>query len=229
MKPIYLTSCLAILISLINLSCKKETQNITYSQSTSPPTTFIPPSSNQDIWAHANMDITIELPMNSTILNGGTTGPGRTGAIVKWEKISGPASYILESPESPLTKVTNLEKGAYAFKLDATHNSGQISTDTMTLIVQDATSTNKQIFFWNLGWSCSFGCALILEGLLYLPPNSPFTLYIRSEFSSNWELVVPVSNTSTTRFTYSVWGNYINVFDMYNFDPTDHPDIKIVF
>src|SRR6187551_548898 len=209
MKPIYLTSCLAILISLINTSCKKETRNTTYSQSTSPPATFIPPSSNQDIWAHANMDITIELPMDSTILNGGTTGPGRTGAIVKWEKISGPASYILESPESPLTKVTNLEKGAYAFKLDATHNSGQISTDTMTLIVQGATSTNKQIFFWNLGWSCSFGCALMLEGLLYLPPNSPFTLYIRSEFSSNWELVVPVSNTSTTRFTYSVWGNIL--------------------
>jgi len=125
--------------------------------------------------------------------------------------------------------VTNLEKGAYAFKLSVTSNTGQISTDTMTLIVQDATSANKQIFFWNLGWSCSFGCALMLEGLLYLPPNSPFTLYIRSEFSSNWELVVPVSNASTTRFTYSVWGNYINVFDMYNFDPTDHPDIKIVF
>ena len=175
------------------------------------------------------MDITIELPMNSTILNGGISGPGLSGATVKWEKISGPASYLLENPDTSMTKVTNLEKGAYAFKLSATSNTGQLSTDTMTLIVQDATSTNKQIFFWSLGWACSFGCGLMLEGLLYLPPNSPFTLYIRSEFSSNWELVVPVSNASTTRFTYSVWGNYINVYDMYNIDPADHPDIKIVY
>ena len=144
-------------------------------------------------------------------------------------KISGPASYLLESPDSSQTKVTDLEKGSYAFKLSAISNTGQTSTDTMTLIVQDATSTNNQIFFWNLGWSCSFGCALILEGLLYLPPNSPFTLYIRSELSSNWELVVPQSTNSTARFVYSIWGNYINVFDMYNSDPTDHPDIKIVF
>ena len=231
MKPIYLTSCFAILIlSLINMSCKKETPNTTYSQSTPPPPPPPPPSSNQNIWAYANMNITIELPMNFAFLSGGTTGPGRTGAKVKWEKISGPASYLLQSPDSTKTKVTNLEKGAYVFMLSATSNTGQTSTDTMTLIVQDATSTNKQIFFWSLNWSCSFGCGIYLaDPLSYLPPNSSFTLYLRREFSSNWEVIVPDSSASTARFVYHVDGDQISVSDTTYPDASDHPEVKIVF
>jgi hypothetical protein len=235
MKRIYPILCFAILIlSLINMSCKKVTidgANTTLPWLPPPPPPPLP-TSYQNIWAYANMDITIELPINFAFLNGGTTGPGRNGAKVKWEKISGPASYLLEYPDSTKTKVTNLEKGAYVFMLSATSNTGQTSTDTMTLIVQDATSTNKQIFFLSLNWSCSFGCGIDLgDALSYLPPSSPFTftLYLRRGFSSNWELIVPRSSSSTARYVYTLWTDQVSVFDTSYIDPTDHPDVKIVF
>ena len=232
-------ACSAIFIlSLINTSCNKEPGDGRDTTRVSPPPLPqlpLPPppppaSSNQNIWVHANMDITIELPMNFALLNGGTSGPGRMGAKVKWEKISGPASYFLEYPDSEKTKVTNLEKGVYKFKLSATSNSGQTSTDSMTLIVQDATSTKKQIFFSKLGWSCPFGCSIHLEDALsYFPSNTPFTLFLRREFASDWELIVPESSSSTARFVYSVWAGHITVSEISNIDATDHPDIRIVF
>jgi len=212
------------------MSCKKVIDGADTTLPTSPLLPPPQPPSNQNILAQARMNMTIELPMNFAILNGETTGPGRTGAKVKWEKISGPASYLLVHPDSLITKVTNLEKGAYTFKLTATSNTAQISTDTMTLIVQDPTSLNKQIFFWSLNWSCPFGCGIYLGyPLSLLPPNSPFTLYLRSEFSSVWELIVPESSSLTARFVYSVSGDQIMVFDTSYIESSDHPEIKIVF
>jgi hypothetical protein len=222
MKRICLMACFAVLLSLVNVSCNKPIET----PSTSLPT----PTPIQNVWTHANMNITIELPMNFTILNGRTTGPGATASKVKWEKISGPASYFLESPDSAKTKVTNLEKGVYEFKLSAINNTGQTSSDTMTLIVQDPTSPNRQIIFGSLNWSCPVGCSVhIVDALSYLPSNGPFTLYIRREFSSNWELVVPEFSSSSARFTYTVWGGHINVLEISNVAATDHPEIKIVF
>ena len=167
--------------------------------------------------------------MNFAILNGEVHGTGWKGAEVKWEKITGPASYLLISPDSLKTKVTNLEKGIYTFKLSAT-NSAQTVTDTMTLIVQDATSTNKQIFFSNLNWSCPLECGISLRyALSMLPSNTPFTLYLRREFSSVWELIVPESSSSTARFVYSVSGDQIMIYDTSYIESSDHPEIKIVF
>ncbi len=210
------------------MSCKKET--IDGANTTLPWLSPPQPRPNQSVYADATMNITVELPMNFAILYGEVTGPGRGGAKVKWQKISGPVSYLLESPDSTKTKVTNLEKGAYVFMLSATSNTGQTSADTMTLIVQDATSTNKQIFFWSLNWSCSFGCGIDLrDALSYLPPNSPFTLYLRRESSPIWELIVPVSSSLAVRYVYYVWSDQVTVFDNSYIEPTDHPEIKIVF
>ena len=226
----YILCFVTLILSLINMSCKKVIEGADTTLPTPPLLPPPPPPSNQNILAQARMNMTIELPMNFAILNGETTGPGRNGAKVKWEKISGPASYLLVHPDSLITKVTNLEKGAYTFKLTATSNTAQISTDTMTLIVQDPTSLNKQIFFWSLNWSCPFGCGIYLGyPLSLLPPNSPFTLYLRREFSSVWELIVPESSSLTARFVYSVSGDQIMVFDTSYIESSDHPEIKIVF
>ena len=214
-----------VAISLTNTSCNK----VIDGADTTLPTPLPRLLSPQNVLADANMNITIELPMNFAILNGGVYGSGGNGVKVKWEKIAGPASYSLISPDSVKTKVTNLEKGVYTFKLTAT-NSGQTVTDTMTLIVQDPTSNNKQIFFWSLNWSCPLDCGIYLgDALSYLPPNSSFTLYLRREFSSVWELIVPESSSLTARFVYSVSGDQIMVFDTSYIESSDHPEIKIVF
>ena len=100
----------------------------------------------------------------------------------------------------------------------------------MTLKVQDASSTNKQIFFWDLNWSCPFGCSIILGDISsYMPPNSTYAIYIRRESSSIWELVVPDSASSTAQYVYSIWDRQVTVFEYSNTESDDHPEIKIVF
>ena len=216
-------ACFAVfLLSLVNISCNKPIEV----QSTSLPT----PTPIENIWAHANMNITIELSMNFTILNGRTTGPGVAGSKVKWEKISGPASYFLESPDSAKTKVTNLEKGVYEFKFSGISKTGQTSSDTMTLIVQDPTSPNRQIIFGSLNWSCPVGCSIVIaDALSYMPSNSPFTLYIRKGLSSDWELVIPDFSSSSAKFVYTALAGDISILSITNVEATDHPEIKIVF
>ena len=212
---------------IISLGCERETLLRSIS---SPSPTYPRSATYQAIYADANMNITIELPMNFGILNGDAYGPGRTGASFKWEKISGPASYFLETPDSLKTKVSNLEKGIYQFQLTATTNTGETSTDIMTLKVQDASSSKKQILFWDLNWSCPFGCSIMLGDIsLYMTAGSNYDMYIRRGFSSNWEVVVPDSTSSNARYVYSIWNGAVTVFDNSYIDATDHPEIKIVF
>lgn len=213
----------------VGVGCKKET----LPRRVSSPI-YLPPAppspAYQVIYADANMNIAIELPLNFGILNGDAYGPERNGASYKWEKISGPASYFLETPDSLKTKVSNLEKGDYHFQLTVTTNAGQTSTDIMTLKVQDASSPNKQIFFWDLHWSCPFGCSIMLGDISsYMTANSIYAIYIRREGSSIWELVVPDSTSSTAAYIYSILNGQLTVFDNSYIDATDHPEIKIVF
>ena len=96
--------------------------------------------------------------------------------------------------------------------------------------MQDASSTNKQILFWDLNWSCPFGCSIILGDISsYMPPNSTYAIYIRRESSSIWELVVPDSASSTAQYVYSIWDRQVTVFEYSNTESDDHPEIKIVF
>jgi hypothetical protein len=224
----FILSLLTSNLLIISVGCERETLSRSISSSIYPPPP--PPPPNQAIYANANMSITVELPMNFGILNGEAYGPGRNGASYKWEKVSGPASYFLENPDSLKTKVRNLEKGVYQFQLTVTTNAGQTSTDIMTLKVQDASSSNKQIFFWDLNWSCPFGCSILLGDISsYVPANSTYAINIRRESSSIWELVVPDSTSSTARYIYSIWNGQLTVFDNSYIDATDHPEIKIAF
>ena len=213
---------------IVSVGCEREPLLGSISSQIYPPPP--PPPPYQAIHADANMSFTIELPMNFGILNGYAYGRGSNGASYKWEKISGPASYFLETPDVLRTKVSNLEKGIYQFQLTATTNTGETSTDIMSLKVQDASSSNKQIFFWDLTWSCPFGCSIMLGDIsLYVPAGSNYDIYIRREFSSNWEAVVPDSTSSNARYVYSIWNGAVTVFDNSYIDATDHPEIKIVF
>ena len=229
MKNSVLSFCSMLLLAslmFINISCEPDRRSLPPINQLPPP----PPPPYQGIYADANKSITIELPMNFGILNGDAYGPGRNGASYKWEMISGPVSYFLETPDSLKTKVSNLEKGIYQFQLTATSNTGETSTDIMTLKVQDASSSNKQIIFWDLNWSCPFGCSIMLGDIsLYMPAGSNYDIYIRRGFSSNWEVVVPDSISSNARYVYSIWNGAVTVFDNSYIDATDHPEIKIVF
>ncbi|HET9278181.1 MAG TPA: hypothetical protein VFN95_08330 [Flavitalea sp.] len=227
-NKIFFLCGILVSVILINVSCGKEIPDIP--RQPIPPPPFLLPSPNQTIWVDANMNITIELPLNFAILNGIAFGPGTNGASINWEKISGPASCLIENPDSLITKVANLENGIYQFGLTVTTTSGEISFDTMTLKVQDATSTNKQIFFSNLNWSCPFGCSIVLGDILsYIPTNGQFSAYIKTDENQFWQLIVPDSIFTGERYSYNISSGQLSVYEYTNFEATDHPEIKIVF
>ena len=192
-----------------------------------PPPAFFP---NHAIWVDAMMNITIERPMNFAILNGSVTGPAMLGSRVQWEQIIGPAGCIIEDPDFIITKVSNLVIGSYQFKLTATTISGETMSDTMTLKVQEATSSSNQIFFSNLDWACPFECSIYIGyALSFLPAGHPIIVYIKRENMSTWELVVPDTVFTTERYFYNTWIGQLSVFENSNIEATDHPEIKIVF
>ena len=53
----------------------------------------------------------------------------------EWRKISGPSQYKIESPESAVTKITNVVAGIYQFELKVTNRYGLSARDTMVLTV----------------------------------------------------------------------------------------------
>ncbi len=53
----------------------------------------------------------------------------------EWTKISGPSQYKIESPNSAVTKISNVVAGKYQFELKVTGSNGLFARDTMVLTV----------------------------------------------------------------------------------------------
>ncbi|HUQ66593.1 MAG TPA: PHB depolymerase family esterase [Flavitalea sp.] len=85
--------------------------------------------------AIAGPDQSIPVSWNYFPLLNATTSTDPDGWIAsfKWSKISGPSSYSIVSPASGKTKVNGLVAGTYVFRVTVTDNSGQASTDDVTV------------------------------------------------------------------------------------------------
>lgn len=53
----------------------------------------------------------------------------------EWRKIYGPSQYVIHSPNSPVTKLSNLVAGIYWFELKVTNNKHLFTRDTMVVTV----------------------------------------------------------------------------------------------
>lgn len=78
----------------------------------------------------ANKSIT--LPANTTTLAGSGSDPDGTIASYQWIKISGPLSFNIVNPTSPVTDVSGLVQGIYQFQLTVKDNKG----DTGSAVTQ---------------------------------------------------------------------------------------------
>jgi hypothetical protein len=94
---------------------------------------------NQLPTANAGNDVTLQLPTNTVTVNGATS-TDQDGSIVsyKWEKVSGPSTFTITTPNQVSTSITNLVAGTYVFRLTITDNNGATSTDDVTIIVGTA-------------------------------------------------------------------------------------------
>lgn len=53
----------------------------------------------------------------------------------EWRKIYGPSQFVIHSPNSPVTKLSNLVAGIYWFELKVTNNNHLFTRDTMIVTV----------------------------------------------------------------------------------------------
>ncbi|HET6766412.1 MAG TPA: hypothetical protein VFH08_03400, partial [Chitinophagaceae bacterium] len=188
--------------------------------------------------ADANVDITIETPINHSMLNGYITSIGTVITSSSWKQISGPAAYI-HNPQALQSKVSNLDViGVYEFELTVLDNTNHFDKDTMTLRVEDATSNNNQIFLWDVRWTAnSTGfdeLHIDIDNFYYfVPTNTPFEIFIKRAASSAWEEVMPSTQSNgSARYVYylgSTLNAVLRIYEIPEVTTNDKPDIKIVY
>ena len=94
-------------------------------------------NSNHPPVADAGTDQTITLPVDSVMLDGSlSTDPDNNIVSHLWTKISGPASYSINSSGSIQTLVKNLTEGVYLFEVKVTDAGGLFSKDTVRITVE---------------------------------------------------------------------------------------------
>ncbi len=86
--------------------------------------------------ANAGNDMTITLPMNLVSLAGSGSTANGTAVNYLWSKISGPLTYNIVNPASPVTDVSMLIEGIYLFELKVTDNKGTTGKDTVQVTVK---------------------------------------------------------------------------------------------
>ena len=86
--------------------------------------------------AKAGSDVVVNLPVNYYTVNGsGSYDPDGTISSYKWTKIAGPSTFTIASYTSASTKIYNLVRGIYTFRLTVTDNRGGTAYDDINIIV----------------------------------------------------------------------------------------------
>ena len=98
-------------------------------------------STTSTLTANAGSAQTISLPTNSVTLTGSAAEIGGGIESYAWTEVSGPAQYSFSDPGERETVVSNLEAGAYVFRLIVTDTTGATATATVTITVNSKVST----------------------------------------------------------------------------------------
>ena len=119
-----------LLILIIISSCEKDDLCKTCPDPSNTQETNLPPI------AEAGEDLVINLPNNRVLLDGSTSydSDGQIN-VWYWNKIAGPDSFYMSSPNAAHTPVGNLVEGVYVFELKVTDNLGLFTTDTISVTV----------------------------------------------------------------------------------------------
>lgn len=220
---------LYLLLVIVSSSCTKTKPVVITTNSTATGTGVNPFFAGFGTDAFPN--VILEQPLSVVMLNGKVRGTGSENARVKWSKVSGPASFLIENPDSLFTKVSNLEIGNYKFSLSATHPLGGVRTDTVIVNVVKASSTQRQIIFWGENWVCPMGCSLSLGDYTpYFSLTTPINVFIKSQEHQSWTLLKPSELWTTERFFYvRSSDNRLFIYDSSDKEEEGNTEIKITF
>lgn len=97
------------------------------------------PSSNKLPVARAGANIVLNLPDNSTTLDGSASSDPE-GAVLgySWRKIKGPAGDLILSADKAVTSIESLAEGIYLYELTVTDDANSSAADTIRITVKGA-------------------------------------------------------------------------------------------
>ncbi|MES2891586.1 MAG: T9SS type A sorting domain-containing protein [Bacteroidota bacterium] len=91
--------------------------------------------------ANAGADKTVILPSTSVTLTGIGTDSDGTIASYSWARASGSNSFLINSPNSATTVISNLIEGSYIFQFKVIDDRGASAYDWVTVVVKKGTTT----------------------------------------------------------------------------------------
>lgn len=100
--------------------------------------TVLPQPANQLPIVSAGPDMSLTLPINSSILQGSASDPDGNLVALYWFQLAGPAQATMSSVNTYTPAVSNLVEGQYSFVFQVKDNLNGISKDTMILTVNPA-------------------------------------------------------------------------------------------
>jgi hypothetical protein len=168
---------------------------------------------NQPPVASAGADMNITLPTSSVTLNGSASkDPDGTIQRYSWTKISGPTQFLFASAGSPITVVSNLIAGTYVFRLTVTDDKGASATDDVTVIVNQANSTNNLPPIADAGADITIQVgttSVRLDGSASKDPDGTIAAYRWTKISGPSAFNLSTWDTATTSLSQVVAGVYV--------------------
>jgi poly(3-hydroxybutyrate) depolymerase/ribosomal protein L14 len=182
-----------------------------------------PPPPNQLPVANAGNDVTIQLPVNNTTLDGSASSdPDGTISSYAWSKISGPAQYSWSNGAIATTSLNDLVQGTYQFRLVVYDNSGAWSADTVTITVNAAIPPPNQLPVANAGGDITITLPVnttILDGSSSSDPDGTISSYAWSLISGPAQYNIgngAIATTSLSNLAEGVYTFRLVVYDNTN-------------
>lgn len=164
----------------------------------------VPPVSN------AGPDRTIQLPTQTTTLNGSGSDADGTITGYLWTKISGPAAGTIASASQPVTAINNLTiAGTYQYNLRVTDNQGNIDDDQVTVLVNPA-ANQPPIVSAGANQTITLPTSQVTVTATASDPDGTIASYLWTKISGPaGGTITSASSASTTITGYTNAGTYI--------------------
>lgn len=168
--------------------------------------------SNQPPVAYAGGDISITLPLDSTILNG-TGSSDIDGAVdlYSWVKLTGPSTFSISTPTASSTWIKNLIEGVYTFELTVTDNEGATDKDTVQVTVNASPPANiPPIAFAGNNQNVQLPTSSVtLDGSASNDPDGTITTYAWTKVGGPASFTIQSPGSASTIVSNLIEGVYL--------------------